>query len=67
MSYDNENKAPVKAYTKYELANLYGISVEVLVKWLKLADLYDETVKWAKILPPITVQKLFDHIGYPEA
>jgi hypothetical protein len=54
----------VKAYSKKEIAKLYGISVKVLRKWLAPAIATIGEYQ-GKSYTPKQVQAIFDHLGEP--
>lgn len=54
----------IKSYSKSELANLYNVNIKTFVAWLKKMNLFDE-VKFKKILTPLQVKKITEHLGNP--
>ena len=68
MPFPEERQVMVRAYFKYELAELYGISMPTLLSFIKpfLADF--EAIGYSKsmkILTPKMVSLLFDRVGRP--
>ena len=58
-------ETPVKSYSKQQLSEMYGISVNTLKNWLKKAGIY-ETMRFDKMLTPQKVKIIFDKLGTPE-
>lgn len=55
---------PVKAYSKKELATLYGVSKQTLRRWLKNVEGLQQTND--QIFTPNQIQLIFKHLGVPE-
>lgn len=55
-----------KAYSKKELANLYGVSKETFRKWLRMVPGVNSD-RYAVILPPADVERIFLHLGKPDS
>jgi hypothetical protein len=56
----------MKPISKKELQNMYGVSKNVLLCWLKKipGDFY-EKIKFSKLLTPEQLNIIFNHIGQP--
>ena len=68
VDFPAERFVPIKSYYKYELAELYGVSMVTLVKFIQpfIADF--EAIgynKFMKIMSPRMVALLFEKIGCP--
>jgi hypothetical protein len=50
-----------KSYYRAELAELYGVRVEVFSKWIKSLGL-----RYVRIFTPKQVQQIFEELGEPE-
>lgn len=62
--------APIQAYSKKELAILYGVSDECFKGWCKRVykrypDDFPEKNRRAKIFTPHQIEVLFRHLGAP--
>ena len=53
-----------KALSKKELASMYGVHVETLIKWIKTIKELD-LKKNQKILTPLQVHIIFNALGEP--
>jgi len=63
-----KERVPLKAYYKSEIADLYGISVPTLIKWIEpIKGKLDHYGKWNKIIRLSDVQRIFDHLGWPDS
>ena len=56
---------PVRSYSKKQLSEMYGISVNTFKNWLKRAGIYD-SMQFDKMLTPQKVKLIFDKLGSPE-
>ena len=68
MPFPEERQVAVRAYFKYELAELYGISMPTLLSFIKPFSADFEAIgysKGMKILTPKMVALLFDRVGRP--
>jgi transposase len=52
-------------YTKRELAELYGISIDTLRKWIKPIEEQNSDLKRRKVLTPKEVMQIFALLGEP--
>ena len=59
------NGFEIKAYSKRELAGLYGISVFTLMVWIDPFKIIAEERKKCSILTPVEVKKIVEKIGEP--
>lgn len=53
----------VKAYTKTQMASLYGVSLTTFKRWLH--NVHDLGAYLGKCFTPAQVQKIVDHLGNP--
>jgi len=58
-------KIPIKAYSKSQLAAMYGISVVTFMKWLELKGIEIEDILKRKIFTPREVEMIFNGLGEP--
>jgi hypothetical protein len=66
MPYSEERQIPIKAYFKYELAALYGVSMPTFVKYINLFLPDFEAIGYNKHLQRLTpkmVELLFEKVG----
>ena len=54
-----------RTYTKGELAELYGISIDTLRKWIKPIEEQNLDLKRRKVLTPKEVKQIFALLGEP--
>jgi hypothetical protein len=60
----------IKAYSKYEMAGFYNISVSTFLEWIDRPTVMDPLVaagyiRTQKILKPIQVKIIVQHLGEP--
>ncbi len=69
--FSDNRKILIKAYSKKELSELYGVSSSTFVRWINKKSIYIELsksgyCKYQKVLQPSLINIIFKHLGLPE-